>query len=109
MMPTASCGPPTTTIDHRGPEFAALGLKVLWPMCRKIAKTRQPVIITHHSGMVHGRPLWIHAERGRPRALMCETGRFYRRAVAKLATCDWAWLGHDLHPGPEVWHGVQAS
>mgnify|MGYP006178778631 CR=1 FL=1 len=37
------------TIDHRGPEFAALGLKVLADM-QKIFQTRHPVMIYPASG-----------------------------------------------------------
>ena len=37
------------TIDHRGPEFAALGLRVLGEI-RKIFKTRRPVVIYPSSG-----------------------------------------------------------
>src|SRR5579862_3963356 len=37
------------TIDHRGPEFGALGLKVLSGM-RAIFKTRHPVVIYPSSG-----------------------------------------------------------
>ena len=37
------------TIDHRGPEFGALGLKVLEGI-RKIFKTTQPVVIYPASG-----------------------------------------------------------
>ena len=37
------------TIDHRGPEFGALGLKVLMGM-RDIFKTRHPVMIYAASG-----------------------------------------------------------
>jgi len=40
------------TIDHRGPEFAALGFKVLADV-KKIFKTTKPVII--YSGIGHGR------------------------------------------------------
>ena len=37
------------TIDHRGPEFAALGLKVLTDI-KQIFKTKQPVMIYPASG-----------------------------------------------------------
>jgi alanine-glyoxylate transaminase/serine-glyoxylate transaminase/serine-pyruvate transaminase len=37
------------TIDHRGPEFGAFGLKVL-ENTKKIFKTEQPVIIYSASG-----------------------------------------------------------
>ena len=37
------------TIDHRGPEFAALGLKVLAGM-RQVFKTEHPVVIYPSSG-----------------------------------------------------------
>jgi alanine-glyoxylate transaminase/serine-glyoxylate transaminase/serine-pyruvate transaminase len=37
------------TIDHRGPEFGALGLKVLSGI-KQIFKTRQPVVIYPASG-----------------------------------------------------------
>ena len=37
------------TIDHRGPEFGALGLRVLSGL-REVFKTKQPVIIYTSSG-----------------------------------------------------------
>ena len=40
------------TIDHRGPEFGALGLKVL-PGIRQVFKTRHPVVDL--SGLGHRR------------------------------------------------------
>ena len=95
------------TIDHRGPEFAALGLKVLADV-KKIFKTTQPVIIYPASGTGAWEAALVNTLSAGDHVLMYETGHF-------------AWLWQKLairlglkaevmsHPGAEVWrHGVQA-
>ena len=95
------------TIDHRGPEFAALGLKVLADV-KKIFKTNQPVIIYPASGTGAWEAALVNTLSAGDHVLMYETGHF-------------AWLWEKLalrmglkteimsHPGNEVWrHGVQA-
>ena len=96
------------TIDHRGPEFAALGLKVLADI-KQIFQTRQPVMIYAASGTGAWEAALVNTLSAGDHVLMYETGHF-------------AWLWHKLanrlglkteimsHPGKEVWrHGVQAS
>ena len=95
------------TIDHRGPEFAALGLKVLADL-KKIFKTTQPIIIYPASGTGAWEAALVNTLCAGDHVLMYETGHF-------------AWLWQKLatrlglkaevmgHPGAEVWrHGVQA-
>ena len=96
------------TIDHRGPEFAALGLKVLADI-KKIFKTSQPVIIYPASGTGAWEAALVNTLSPGDHVLMYETGHF-------------AWLWQKLavrlgltaevmsHPGSDVWrHGVQAD
>ena len=96
------------TIDHRGPEFAALGLKVLADI-KQIFQTRQPVMIYAASGTGAWEAALVNTLSAGDHVLMYETGHF-------------AWLWQKLanrlglkteimsHPGNEVWrHGVQAS
>ncbi len=96
------------TIDHRGPEFAALGLKVLADI-KQIFQTRQPVMIYAASGTGAWEAALVNTLSAGDHVLMYETGHF-------------AWLWQKLanrlglkteimsHPGNEVWrHGVQTS
>ena len=96
------------TIDHRGPEFAALGLKVLADM-KKIFKTTQPVIIYPASGTGAWEAALVNTLSTGDHVLMYETGHF-------------AWLWQKLavrlglktevmsDPGTEIWrHGVKAA
>ncbi len=45
------------TIDHRGPEFAALGTKVISGM-QQIFQTRHPVVIYPRPERAPGKPPW---------------------------------------------------
>ncbi|MDB5870269.1 MAG: aminotransferase class V-fold PLP-dependent enzyme [Polaromonas sp.] len=96
------------TIDHRGPEFAALGLKVLADI-RKIFQTRQPVIIYPASGTGAWEAALANTLSPGDQVLMFETGHFaalWQKLAARLG------LNTEVmsHPGPEVWrHGVQAG
>ena len=95
------------TIDHRGPEFGALGLKVLADI-RKIFKTTQPVIIYPASGTGAWEAAMANTLSPGDQVLMYETGHFawlWQRLAVRLG------LQAEVmsYPGPEVWrHGVQA-
>jgi alanine-glyoxylate transaminase/serine-glyoxylate transaminase/serine-pyruvate transaminase len=72
------------TIDHRGPEFAALGLKVLTGL-RAVFKTRHPVIIYPASGTGAWEAALSNTMCPGDHVLMFETGHF-AALWAKLAT-----------------------
>jgi alanine-glyoxylate transaminase / serine-glyoxylate transaminase / serine-pyruvate transaminase len=63
------------TIDHRGPEFGALGREVLAEL-RTIFKTAQPVIIFPSSGTGAWEAALVNTLSPGDRVLMCETGHF---------------------------------
>ena len=95
------------TIDHRGPEFAALGLKVLADV-KKIFKTTQPVIIYPASGTGAWEAALVNTLSAGDHVLMYETGHF-AWLWQKLATRLGLKAEVMSHPGHEVWrHGVQA-
>ena len=96
------------TIDHRGPEFAALGLKVLADI-KKIFQTRQPVIIYPASGTGAWEAALSNTLSPGDQVLMYETGHFaalWQKLAARLG------LETELisYHGPDIWrHGVQAG
>ena len=96
------------TIDHRGPEFAALGLKVLADV-KKIFKTTQPVIIYPASGTGAWEAALVNTLSAGDHVLMYETGHFaalWQKLAARLG------LKTEImaDPGAEVWrHGVKAD
>ena len=96
------------TIDHRGPEFAALGLKALADM-KRIYQTRQPVIIYPASGTAAWEAAMVNTLSAGDQVLMYETGHFaalWQKLAARLG------LKTEVmsHPGPDIWrHGVQAG
>ena len=63
------------TIDHRGPEFAALGLKVLADI-QKVFQTRQPVMIYPASGTGAWEAALVNTLSPGDQVLMFETGHF---------------------------------
>ena len=63
------------TIDHRGPECAALGRRVLVEI-RKIFKTDAPVIIYPSSGTGAWEAALVNTLSPGDKVLMCETGQF---------------------------------
>ena len=74
------------TIDHRGPEFGRLGLKVLADI-RKVFQTEQPVVIYPASGTGAWEAALVNTLSPGDRVLMAETGHFaslWRRLAERL-------------------------
>jgi len=96
------------TIDHRGPEFAALGLKVLSDI-QKIFKTRHPVMIYPASGTGAWEAALVNTLSPGDAVLMYETGHFaslWNKLAVRLGLKTEV-LGL---PGVEGWRqGVQAE
>lgn len=103
------------TIDHRGPEFGALGRKVLSGI-REVFKTKHPVIIYPASGTGAWEAALANTLSPGDHVLMYETGHF-ASLWAKLATRlglsteILAWGGNDpVLPNAPSWRrGVQAD
>jgi alanine-glyoxylate transaminase/serine-glyoxylate transaminase/serine-pyruvate transaminase len=103
------------TIDHRGPEFAQLGLKCLTGM-REIFKTRHPVVIYPSSGTGAWEAALVNALSPGDHVLMYETGQFaalWTKLAARLGLVpeivEWRGTDNDL-PGAPGWrHGVSAG
>lgn len=92
------------TIDHRGPEFGALGRRVLEGL-RSIVKTRHPVVIFPASGTGAWEAALVNTLSPGDRVLMYETGHFaalWHRMATRLG------LEAELIPG-EWRHGVDAA
>jgi alanine-glyoxylate transaminase/serine-glyoxylate transaminase/serine-pyruvate transaminase len=91
-------------IDHRGPEFQALGLAVL-EGCRAVFKTAGPVIIYPSSGTGAWEAAIVNALSPGDPVLMVETGHF-----AALWKSMAERLGLDIRFLPGDWrHGVDAA
>jgi alanine-glyoxylate transaminase/serine-glyoxylate transaminase/serine-pyruvate transaminase len=101
------------TIDHRGPEFAALGLKVLADM-QKIFKTQHPVMIYPASGTGAWEAALVNTLSPGDHVLMYETGHFaflWNKLATRLGlkTEVIAYPGTD-NGVPASWRrGVQAN
>lgn len=96
------------TIDHRGPEFGALGLQVLAGI-KKIFKTEQPVVIYPASGTGAWEAALTNTLSAGDTVLMYETGHFATlwKKMAEALGLKPEFLGL---PGIEGWrHGVQAD
>ncbi|ASU38195.1 serine--glyoxylate aminotransferase [Herbaspirillum sp. meg3] len=96
------------TIDHRGPEFGALGLHVLAGI-KKIFKTEQPVIIYPASGTGAWEAALTNTLSPGDTVLMYETGHFATlwKKMAEALGLKPEFLGL---PGIEGWRrGVQAD
>ncbi len=96
------------TIDHRGPEFGALGLKVLADI-QKIFKTTQPVVIYPASGTAAWEAAMVNTLNAGDSVLMYETGHFaalWQKLAARLG------LKPEVmrDPSNDIWrHGVRAD
>ena len=103
------------TIDHRGPEFGALGRKVLAGM-QQIFQTRHPVVIYPASGTGAWEAALVNVTSPGDHVLMVETGHFaslWAKMAGKLGlkTEVLARPGDDPHfPAAPHWrHGVPAD
>ncbi len=103
------------TIDHRGPEFAVLGKKVLGDL-KKIFKTQQPVVIYPASGTGAWEAALANVLSPGDHVLMYESGQFatlWQKMASRLQiTSEFvAKPGIDSQTGlPNSWrHGVDAG
>ena len=103
------------TIDHRGPEFGALGRKVLSGI-REVFKTKHPVVIYPASGTGAWEAALVNTMSPGDHVLMYETGHFaslWAKMAARLglSTEFLAWSGADeVLPNAPSWRrGVQAD
>jgi alanine-glyoxylate transaminase/serine-glyoxylate transaminase/serine-pyruvate transaminase len=103
------------TIDHRGPEFGALGLNVL-ARIREIFKTQHPVVIYPSSGTGAWEAALSNTLSPGDHVLMYETGHFaslWEKMASRLGLSPefLAWDGADDHlPNAPSWRrGVQAD
>jgi alanine-glyoxylate transaminase / serine-glyoxylate transaminase / serine-pyruvate transaminase len=101
------------TIDHRGPEFGALGLKVLADM-QKIFKTRHPVMIYPASGTGAWEAALSNTLSPGDHVLMYETGHFaflWNKLATRLGLkAEVIALAGTENGVPASWrHGVQAD
>ena len=103
------------TIDHRGPEFGALGRKVLSGIC-EVFKTRHPVVIYPSSGTGAWEAALSNTMSPGDHVLMYETGHFatlWMKMATRLHLAPefLAWQGSDEHlPQAPSWRrGVQAD
>ncbi|QJR00067.1 aminotransferase class V-fold PLP-dependent enzyme [Halomonas sp. PGE1] len=96
------------TIDHRGPEFGALGLELLDKL-RKVFKTEGPVIVYPASGTGAWEAALSNTLSPGDKVLMFETGHFATlwQKMARRLQLEPEFLGL---PGYEGWRqGVQAD
>ncbi|GAA4347356.1 aminotransferase class V-fold PLP-dependent enzyme [Variovorax defluvii] len=102
------------TIDHRGPEFGALGLKVLAGI-RQVFQTRHPVVIYPASGTGAWEAALSNTMSPGDAVLMYETGHFatlWQKMALRLGLApEFIGLpGTDETGLPRSWrHGVQAD
>jgi len=101
------------TIDHRGPEFGALGLKVLADI-RKIFQTRHPVIIYPASGTGAWEAALCNVLSPGDTVVMYETGHFaslWNRMATRLGVrTEFLAQAGTEHGVPLSWRrGVQAD
>ena len=103
------------TIDHRGPEFGTLGLKVLSGL-REVFKTRQPVIVYPSSGTGAWEAALVNTMSPGDHVLMYETG-YFAALWTKLATrlslsaevIEWTDADEQLPNAPGWRQGVRAD
>jgi alanine-glyoxylate transaminase/serine-glyoxylate transaminase/serine-pyruvate transaminase len=103
------------TIDHRGPEFGALGRRLLSGL-QQVFKTRHPVIVYPASGTGAWEAALANTLCPGDAVLMAETGHFaslWQKMARKLGLAPefLAWQGSDavLPEAPGWRHGVQAE
>ncbi len=102
------------TIDHRGPEFAILGKKVIAGL-QQVFQTRHPVVIYPASGTGAWEAALVNVMSPGDAVLMYETGHFatlWNKMALRLALKPefLALPGSDATGLPRSWrHGVQAE
>ncbi|WP_375414316.1 pyridoxal-phosphate-dependent aminotransferase family protein [uncultured Bradyrhizobium sp.] len=91
------------TMDHRGPEFGALGLEVLTGI-QRIFRTRQPVIIYPSSGTGAWEAAIVNTLQPGDKVLMAETGQFavLWRGIAEKFKLDIDWIPGDWRRGADL-------
>jgi alanine-glyoxylate transaminase/serine-glyoxylate transaminase/serine-pyruvate transaminase len=91
------------TIDHRGPEFARLGRRVLDGM-QTILRTKHPVVIFPASGTGAWEAALVNTLSPGDKVLMCETGHFatlWRRIATRLGL-DAEFIAGDWRHGADA-------
>jgi alanine-glyoxylate transaminase / serine-glyoxylate transaminase / serine-pyruvate transaminase len=101
------------TIDHRGPEFGALGRKVLADI-QRIFQTRHPVMIYPASGTGAWEAALTNVLSAGDRVVMYETGHFaslwHKMATRLGIQTEFLALAGTEHGAPASWRrGVQAD
>src|SRR5476649_1157442 len=103
------------TIDHRGPEFGALGLK-LTAGIKRIFKTVHPVMIYPSSGTGAWEAALVNVLSPGDHVVMYETGQFaalWARLAGRLGLSieilEWRGSDAELPEAPGWRHGVQAA
>jgi alanine-glyoxylate transaminase/serine-glyoxylate transaminase/serine-pyruvate transaminase len=103
------------TIDHRGPEFAALGLK-LTAGIKRIFKTQHPVMIYPSSGTGAWEAALVNVLSPGDHVVMYETGHFaalWARLAQRLGLSteilQWRGTDSELPEAPGWRHGVDAA
>src|SRR5471032_2718 len=103
------------TIDHRGPEFGALGLKLTQGI-KRIFKTQHPVMIYPSSGTGAWEAALVNLFSPGDHIVMYETGQFAAlsgRLAGRLGLSteilEWKGSDSELPEAPGWRHGVQAS
>jgi len=91
------------TMDHRGPEFGALGLEVLASI-QRVFRTKQPVIIYPSSGTGAWEAAMVNTLSPGDKVLMAETGQFavLWRGIAEKFKLDVDFLPGDWRRGADL-------
>jgi alanine-glyoxylate transaminase/serine-glyoxylate transaminase/serine-pyruvate transaminase len=91
------------TMDHRGPEFGALGLEVLAGI-QRVFRTKQPVIIYPSSGTGAWEAAIVNALSPGDKVLMAETGQFavLWRGIAEKFKLEVDFLPGDWRRGADL-------
>src|SRR3978361_258541 len=91
------------SMDHRGPEFGALGLEVLAGM-QRVFRTKQPVIIYPSSGTGAWEAAIVNTLSPGDKVLMAETGQFavLWRGIAEKFKLDVDFLPGDWRHGADL-------
>lgn len=90
------------TLDHRGPEFAQLGLEVL-EGCKAVFRTKNPVVIYPSSGTGAWEAAIVNTLSPRDKVLMVETGHFATlwKGLAEKFKLDVEFLPGDWRRGAQ--------